>query len=131
ILYFLACWNGEPDNRPTIGEVVEKLRPSTDIITEKYQANNNSELSLQLSDKPEFKFSDVGSSYNSLQLIPNFDKINIKGIESTTSTSVQIINTVNEILTFCFKIANEGNAILKKQYILDYFNDHNVNSREI
>ena len=98
--------NAEPDKRPTIHQVVDKLKA---IILENYQMN------------------DIESS--------NLDKVNSKKIESTTLTSEQIINildlsiAVNELVTFIFKITNEGkDPELRKKHVLKYLNNHDVNS---
>ena len=40
-LYPLECWDGEPDNRPTIYQVIARLKAiftKTDIITESFQS---------------------------------------------------------------------------------------------
>ncbi|CAB4396140.1 unnamed protein product [Rhizophagus irregularis] len=76
---YTKCWDGEPDNRPTIYQVVELLNArisKTDVIVEDHQMSN------------EIEFSETSLSTNNpelqgdlSQLIQNFDKINIKEID--------------------------------------------------
>ncbi|CAB4438099.1 unnamed protein product [Rhizophagus irregularis] len=64
---YTECWDGEPDNRPTIYQVVDWLNSiitKTDVIVENHQISNEQELNEELT-----------------QLIQNFDKINIKEID--------------------------------------------------
>ncbi|CAB5364577.1 unnamed protein product [Rhizophagus irregularis] len=73
---YTKCWDGEPDNRPTIYQVVDWLNGmitkidinhhqiSNKEINEAYLSNNNSESQGDLS-----------------QLIQDFDRINIKEVD--------------------------------------------------
>ncbi|CAB4439494.1 unnamed protein product [Rhizophagus irregularis] len=64
---YTKCWDGEPDNRPTIYQVVDWLNAiitKTDVIVENHQMSNEQEFNEDLT-----------------QLIQNFDKINIKEID--------------------------------------------------
>ena len=142
---FLDCWDGEPDNRPTMNQVVERLKvmiTKTSVTTENYQVKSN----LQSSDKQEFNPINVNTSIDNSyhgelsQIIQNFDNMDTKEIISTISTSGQIINKnisseknlriiIKEIVSFIFKILNEGKS--RKQYTLDYLSNHNINSLEI
>ncbi|PKC10767.1 kinase-like protein [Rhizophagus irregularis] len=145
IKLYTDCWDGEPNNRPTINQVIERLKSmmitKTTIITENYHIKSD----LQLSDEQDINptnvntSSSINDSYHGelSQIIQNFDKMNIKEIAPTVSTSemFNIINSsemnliINEIVEFIFKLNNRGKSAY--DYIFDCFNDHNINSFEI
>src|SRR6266498_1940743 len=114
-IVYLECWDDEPDNRPNIHEVVERLNP---IISQSnipnYQQQNES--FDKITDQ-----SIVNSSYGELsQMIQNFDKMNTEEIvESMTSTSKQIVSQnilpekdfniiVDKTNDFIFGLINKG-----------------------
>ncbi|POG75273.1 uncharacterized protein OCT59_024265 [Rhizophagus irregularis] len=127
---YTKCWDGEPDNRPTIYQVVDWLNgiiKKTDIILKNHQisnkeaclSNNNSESQGDLS-----------------QLIQDFDRINIKEVDPMVILSKQAIEDYNiivdEINDFIFRLMNKGferNSV--KQKVIEYFNNHNINSQDI
>ncbi|EXX65232.1 Cdc15p [Rhizophagus irregularis DAOM 197198w] len=145
IKLYTDCWDGESNNRPTINQVIERLKSmmitKTTIITENYHIKSD----LQLSDEQDINptnvntSSSINDSYHGelSQIIQNFDKMNIKEIAPTVSTSemFNIINSsemnliINEIVEFIFKLNNRGKSAY--DYIFDCFNDHNINSFEI
>ncbi|GBB88064.1 hypothetical protein RclHR1_01460014 [Rhizophagus clarus] len=135
---YTKCWDGEPDNRPTIHQVVDWLKEmitKSDVITE-----NN-----QLSDKQEFNETSLGTNNSEpqgdlSQLIQNFDKMNTKQIESTATLSKQenllterdFNIMIDETNTFVYILLNNGvDFELVRQLVIDCFNDHNINSQEI
>jgi TPR repeat protein len=149
-IFFLECWNSEPDKRPTINQVVERLKEiitKVNIITENYQTG----LNLQSTTTDEQKFNpinidtfsntDISLHGKMSKLIQNFYKMNTKEIISTTLTNKNILpeknlnKIVNNIVNYIFKVANKGKeaAVLIKniKIILDYFNNNNINSQEI
>ncbi|CAB4415336.1 unnamed protein product [Rhizophagus irregularis] len=92
------CWNGEPDNRPTINQVAERLKAiitKTNIMTE-----NQIVLNLRSTLTNEHKFNSTNNNTSSntddslhgemSEIIQNFDKINTKVIVSTSSTNENI-----------------------------------------
>ncbi|GBC04292.1 hypothetical protein RclHR1_00560019 [Rhizophagus clarus] len=91
IKIYTECWDGEPDNRPTIDQVKERLEVAiarTSVMTENYQTVK---FQLLMSDKQEFKTSSSNntSSNNtshgdSSQIIQNFNKLNLNEIDLTT-----------------------------------------------
>ncbi|RGB28125.1 kinase-like domain-containing protein [Rhizophagus diaphanus] len=77
---YTKCWDGEPDNRPTIYQVVDWLNTiitKTDVIVENHQMSNEQELNeASLINNNSKLYRDIVS-----QLNQNFDKINIKEID--------------------------------------------------
>ncbi|PKK72094.1 HCP-like protein [Rhizophagus irregularis] len=94
----------------------------------------------------EREFNDTSLSTNNSefqgdlsQLIQNFDKINIKeidpiaisSIQENPSTEIDFNMIVDEINNLIFKLLNKGFKFnLVKQQVIEYFNDHNINSQE-
>ncbi|EXX64757.1 uncharacterized protein OCT59_007099 [Rhizophagus irregularis] len=119
IKIYTECWNGEPDNRPTINQVVERLKEiiaKMNITTE-----NNISASLNTDNSLHGEMS---------QIIQNFNKMNTKEIVPANNS----FEKVNDIVNYIFEIDNEGkvSTLFKNiKNILDYFNDNNIDSREI
>ncbi|RGB34716.1 kinase-like domain-containing protein [Rhizophagus diaphanus] len=135
---YTKCWDGEPDNRPTIYQVIDWLKAiitKTDTIIENLQSSGEQEIN------------DVSSTNNSelqgelSRLIQNFNNINTKEINSiaAVSSKQEILSTekyynieIDEINEFISKILNKGLELkLVKQQVIKYFNDYNINSQEI
>jgi TPR repeat protein len=149
-ILLLECWNGEPDKRPTINQVVERLKEiitKTNIVTENYQT----ELNLQSvsTDGQKFNPTNIDPSSNSdnhslhgemSHFIQNFNKMSTKEIETITLINENmpleknLNKIVNDIVNYIFKIDNEGKKstlIKNNKDILDYFDNNNINSQEI
>ncbi|CAB4488052.1 unnamed protein product [Rhizophagus irregularis] len=61
IKLYTDCWDGEPDNRPTIDQVAERLKAmitKTSMITENLQIKS----SLQLSDEQDINPANVNTT---------------------------------------------------------------------
>jgi len=137
---FLECWNNEPDNRPSMNQVVTKLK---DIIT---KTNITSEIDQigQLSNEPQrnLKKDDPCPSPDSSlhgelsQMIKNFHKINTNEIEPTTVsnqasvTSYKIIEKqcklyINYYYLIILKLKKRSLAniiiIIKKKLIKEFY----------
>ncbi|RGB28115.1 hypothetical protein C1646_657692 [Rhizophagus diaphanus] len=134
---YTKCWDGEPDNRPTIYQVVDWLNSmitKEDVIIENHQMSNKKELNeTSLSTNNSELQGDLS------QLIQNFDKINIKEIDPMAILSKQenhLIEDdfdiiVDEIYDFIFKLIIIGLELeSEKQRAIGYFNDHNINLQE-
>ncbi|CAB4415462.1 unnamed protein product [Rhizophagus irregularis] len=130
IKIYTECWNGEPDNRPTINQVLERLK---EIIT-KTNITTENNISASLND------TDNNSLHGEMsRIIQNFNKMNTKEIVPTNlaienNSPEKNLKKVNDIVNYIFKIVNEGKEFtLTKNIknILDYFNNNNINSQEI
>ncbi|GBC31259.2 kinase-like domain-containing protein [Rhizophagus irregularis DAOM 181602=DAOM 197198] len=117
---YTECWNGEPEKRPTINQVVERLEAimtKTNITTENYQT----ELSLRSTStdgqnfNPTNTLSNIDNSLHGemSQIIQNFDKMNTREIVPTPLTNKIVEDTVNYI----FKIINEGKKSTPQFYV--------------
>ncbi|CAB4415551.1 unnamed protein product [Rhizophagus irregularis] len=131
------------DNRPTINQVLERLKA---IIT-KTTENHQTELNLQSTSTDGQNFNPTNidtSSINSslhgemFQIIENFDKMNTEEMAYTTNEDISSENNlnkiVNNIVNYIFKVHNEGkdqNKSVLRKFILDHFKDNNINSQEI
>ncbi|EXX63956.1 Cdc15p [Rhizophagus irregularis DAOM 197198w] len=143
---YTKCWDGEPDNRPTIFQLIDWLKV---IITKTDVMIDN----IQLSSDQEFNLSNVEPSVNMpfninnselqgelSQLIQNFDKMNTKEIDSIIiSASEQKYNLskkdfniiIDEINDFIFKSFNKGiNDKLVKQQVIEYFNNNIIDLQD-
>ncbi|GET04732.1 kinase-like domain-containing protein [Rhizophagus clarus] len=126
VTIYTKCWDGEPDNRPTIHQVVDWLEmmiTKADVMTENFQS----------SDKQEFDEASLSTSYSELrgelsQLIQNFDRMDTKEIESIAilnkqenlSTEKDFNMKVDQINDFIFKLLNKGFEVhLSKQKVID------------
>src|SRR5688572_29456545 len=80
-LIFLDCWNGEPDNRPTINQLIAKLKgiiTKDDVIIKDFHPYN-SDTVIQA----EISENDDSSLHGDLsQLIQNFNNMNARDIAS-------------------------------------------------
>ncbi|CAB4395977.1 unnamed protein product [Rhizophagus irregularis] len=77
VTIYTKCWDGEPDNRPTIYQVVDWLKAlitKTDIITENPQLSNEQEIN----EAPPLSTNNSELQGELSQLIQNFDKMDTK-----------------------------------------------------
>src|SRR2546423_8508013 len=128
IYFYLECWDNEPDNRPTINQVVERLKSMVSVRNQ--SVNNyqtvNSDASFQLSNEP-FNSNNNVTSNNSLhgelsKLLQNFDKMNTNEIVESLTSNRQIIEIVDEIVDLIIKLtSNEKGYRGIKQGVFNYF----------
>ncbi|CAI2187276.1 15493_t:CDS:2 [Funneliformis geosporum] len=119
---YTECWDNEPNNRPTMKKVVDKLNAiikKTNIT--KNGQNNNHESSVD----------NNNSSHEELsQIIQNFDQMNIIKVESSSELSEKnLIIATDEIINIIFKMVNKG--IKFKQHIFEYLSNQNIDLQEI
>ncbi|GBC21940.2 kinase-like domain-containing protein [Rhizophagus irregularis DAOM 181602=DAOM 197198] len=142
IKIYVDCWNIEPDNRPTIDQVVEELKVlimKENIIIKDFHLYNNTNNSLssnnhQLSNST-VKISESTSSIHGdlSQVIQNFDMIdmiNTEELEPTLSSINQFKDNFNIEVNIMFNLFNDSDEI-GKQKILSYLNEQNITLQEI
>jgi TPR repeat protein len=137
-LCLLECWDGEPDNRPTIYQVIDLLKSiiaKADIITENSQLSNNQEL-----DEAPLCINSSETQGELSQLIQNFNKMNTKEFDAIAGSNNQeklltekdfgrIIEEVNDLI---FELLNKGTEWqLLQDQVIDYFNSHNIILQDI
>ncbi|POG65708.1 uncharacterized protein OCT59_024379 [Rhizophagus irregularis] len=94
---YTKCWDGEPDNRPTIYQVVDLLKAiitKTDIIMENHQLLNEKELN-----EVPLSTNNSESRGELSQLIQNFNEMNTKEIDNIIMENPQLLNEqeLNEV----------------------------------
>src|SRR5581483_10487333 len=146
ITYFLLeCWDGEPDNRPSMHEVSKRLETiilqSGDAAT--YQKSNDEIINSEPNENPVLNSAETSPQGELSQMIRNLHNMNTNDLNFASLTNEQTFNENNsseknlniiikEIVSFIFKILNEGkDSKLRKQHTLDYLSNHNINSLEI
>ncbi|UZO15684.1 uncharacterized protein OCT59_007101 [Rhizophagus irregularis] len=105
IKIYTECWDIEPDNRPTINQVLERLK----VVITKTKENHQTEFNLQSTSIDGHNFNpiniDTSNINNSLhgemsQIIENVDKINTKEIVyiSLTNEDISSEKKLNKIV---------------------------------
>ncbi|CAB4480419.1 unnamed protein product [Rhizophagus irregularis] len=129
---YTKCWDREPDNRPTIYQVVECLNAKTDVMIENHQFSNGQELNnaplnidnTQLQGELSNNTESRGELFNNntepqgkmSKLIQNFNEMNTEEIDTIAESNEQenllfekdfngIINEINKLI---FKLLNKG-----------------------
>ncbi|RGB36605.1 kinase-like domain-containing protein [Rhizophagus diaphanus] len=116
IKIYTDCWNNEPNNRPTINQVVIKLN----IIISEIQLNDYNEISENV------------INYNSQisQIIQNFSRIDINEIDPSISTDL-IMNDFEIMVVEIISLFENIEINMRKCKIIKYLDNHNVTSQEI
>ncbi|POG69185.1 kinase-like domain-containing protein [Rhizophagus irregularis DAOM 181602=DAOM 197198] len=138
IKIYTDCWNIEPDDRPFINQVFDKLKEiikKRNIIINDFHLFNGNKITQSPNNQQPILDSEISENIDSLhgdmsQVIQNFNMMNTKEIESSMSSSNQFENNfdtmVNEILTIIF---NDYNEVIKRN-VLNYLNNHNITLQE-
>ncbi|GBC47189.2 kinase-like domain-containing protein [Rhizophagus irregularis DAOM 181602=DAOM 197198] len=108
---YTDCWNNEPDNRPTINQVVAKLHVQLSSEQQNVvETPSNNLLHEEMS-----------------KLIQNFNNMNTKEIQISISSEKNIDIIVNEIILLLDNVEMDD----RKHKIINYLNNHNIILQEI
>ncbi|GBC04578.1 hypothetical protein RclHR1_05750010 [Rhizophagus clarus] len=118
---YTDCWDKDPDNRPTIDQVVAKLNA---IISKE-----NIQLSNEQQNIAEISGNMINESLHGemSQIIQNFNIMNTEEIVTSMPSKNNLETTVNEIIL----LLENTEIKMKKHIIANYLINHNITSREI
>ncbi|RGB39545.1 kinase-like domain-containing protein, partial [Rhizophagus diaphanus] len=131
---YADCWNNEPDDRPTINQVVSKLNaliPKNSKNTLKNFWSNDSHTSVQLSSNQQLDLNVFEDYNNNLshgelsKIIQKFNKINIEEIKPSITSDYDFKMIVDEIVELHNKMGEY------KWIIYNSLKNYNMTSREI
>ncbi|CAI2177922.1 8907_t:CDS:2, partial [Funneliformis geosporum] len=140
---YTDCWDGEPDKRPKMIQVVERLGA---IISPTDTTADNCKLdycdtTIHASNKSQFvsrTIDDYSSQGELNRVIQNLDQMGSKEIieafeeHESISEEEDLNNVIDEIVSFIFNITNEGKELrIRNQHVFDYFNNQYITSQEI
>ncbi|RGB42646.1 kinase-like domain-containing protein [Rhizophagus diaphanus] len=156
---YSECWDGDPDKRPTIQEVVERLKSmvsqsdttssqqqfESDQIPSKNMTMNSAEsyashgdLSRIIQSFNKMNMESFTSTSNKQGFVLPENELNLNAVESAMSSSdIEPPQNaeVEEIIKFIFEVTNRINEVneksFRKKHILDYLKNNNINSQEI
>ncbi|EXX65644.1 Skt5p [Rhizophagus irregularis DAOM 197198w] len=121
IKIYTDCWNNEPDNRPTVNQVIAKLN---EIISKENVQLSSEQKS---NDKVPKNIIDNLLYGEMSQIIKNFNKMSIEEIEPSMSSINNFDIMVNEIIL----LLDNTKIVRKKHEVINYLNNHNITSQEI
>ncbi|CAB4441012.1 unnamed protein product [Rhizophagus irregularis] len=136
---YTECWNGDQNKRPSIHEVVNRLRISLSLISTTIYQQDIFNQTIPMSNKSLIPNSIENLLHGELsQIIQNINNTNANEIYMMSTNNQININIsseknlsiiANEIVDLIFKEENRKGE--SKQHVLDYLNSHNINSEEI
>uniref|UniRef100_U9T5W8 Protein kinase domain-containing protein n=1 Tax=Rhizophagus irregularis (strain DAOM 181602 / DAOM 197198 / MUCL 43194) TaxID=747089 RepID=U9T5W8_RHIID len=137
IKIYTDCWNIEPDDRPTINQVVDELKvliTKENIIIKDFHLHNDTN-NVQSSNNHQLPDLNISESINLShgefsQFIQNFDMMNTKEIESSISSINQFEDNFNIIVNNMFNFFDDDDVV-GKQKVLSYLNEQNITLQEI
>ncbi|CAB4413986.1 unnamed protein product [Rhizophagus irregularis] len=136
IKMYTDCWNIEPDNRPTINQVVDELKAimtkENIIIKDFHLYDNNKGIQSSNNQQPilDVEISEnINSSHGDLsQVIQNFNMMNTNDIETSMSSNENSFDIiVNDVINL---LECNGHEI-GKHLILNYLDNHNIDLQRI
>ncbi|PKK63379.1 kinase-like protein [Rhizophagus irregularis] len=137
-ILYTECWDNEPNNRPTMNQVVSKLKviiTNSNIIIEDYliQSFNKQQLNLE-------NINTLITHNNVLykEIFQDFTKIYMKEIEPNAQNIHGVIFeeelgvVVDELVNLHCKELNSGKEDnIRKQHTLDHINNYKISVQEI
>ncbi|EXX69381.1 Ste7p [Rhizophagus irregularis DAOM 197198w] len=120
IKIYTDCWNNEPDNRPTVNQVIAKLNEiiPKENVTLSSEKKSNDKVSKNIIDN--LLYGEMS------QVIENFNKMRIEEIEPSMSSNNNFDIIVNEIIL----LLENTEIVRKKHEVINYLNNHNITSQE-
>ncbi|RGB25999.1 kinase-like domain-containing protein [Rhizophagus diaphanus] len=142
IKIYTDCWNIEPDNRPTINQVVDELKAiitkENIIIKDFHLYDNNKDIQSSNNQQPilDVEISEnINSSHGDLsQIIQNFNMMSTKDIETSIcsmSSYNSFENNFNRIVNDIINLLENDGHEIGKQIILNYLNNHNIDLQNV
>ncbi|EXX77607.1 Kic1p [Rhizophagus irregularis DAOM 197198w] len=121
---YVECWDGEPDNRPNMNDVFNRLKTIIDVT---HTNNNNYE--------PVPFHVSINNSLNGGELSDFNKEITEILISSGRNTNIlpekEDPNVVNKLIEFVFMITEKKETTTIGQNIIDYFNKNEIDSLKI
>ncbi|EXX54171.1 uncharacterized protein OCT59_027379 [Rhizophagus irregularis] len=135
IKIYTDCWNIEPDNRPTINQVVNELKAKMTkeniIIKDLHLHDNNKNIQSSNNQQPIKISENIDSLHGDLsKLIQDFNMMNTKKIESSISLSNQFENSFDMIVNDMINLLDYDSIEEGKQKLLTCLNSHNITLQE-
>ncbi|EXX76365.1 Rad53p [Rhizophagus irregularis DAOM 197198w] len=147
---YTECWDGEPDNRPTMNQVVDRLNPIMSRQNILVKSNNVCLKSvfdrLKTNEFPNFHITDswnhkaddhIEPTRNLTKTIPTSHENTLSNQEFTAEQSQTLLvdNTytiVSDLVKLFVRITNEGKSCDQRNLILhDYLSSYNVTNETI
>ncbi|RGB39552.1 hypothetical protein C1646_472669 [Rhizophagus diaphanus] len=133
---YTDCWNIEPDDRPTINQVFDRLKKivkKENVIIKDFHLFNDNNITQSSNNQQPILNGEISENIDSLhgdlsQVIQNFNMMNTKEIESSSN---QFENNFNIIVHDIINLYDGYNREIKQQKILNYLNRHDIVLQEI
>ncbi|GBC09844.1 hypothetical protein RclHR1_09160002 [Rhizophagus clarus] len=157
---YIECWDKDPDNRPSINDVVKRLN---DIITQKQldeisdqkenknttncvKESSHGELDKIIQDPDKANINQTSNENSNIvnsnieeaslgelsQMIQDFTEMNTKEIIGPVTPENDLNIIIDEITEFIFKMLNMRYILNLREQILEFINNNqNINPQEI
>ncbi|GES93565.1 kinase-like domain-containing protein [Rhizophagus clarus] len=136
IKIYTDCWNIEPDNRPTINQVIDKLKAviikENIIIKDFHLYNDNKDIIQSLDNhQPNSDAEILENNYYHENSLQGIDFTKIKEIESLMLSNNQTENDFNIIVSDIVNFLENNSNEIGKQKVLNYLNNQNITLQEL